>query len=130
MSDVSSSDYDPESDKSGDPKAPLLYKALSYIWGSVTDLHTINVLGPPLDGISSSHAAYQSSDARSDTKGYFTTIGIIQNLALALRHLRDSQRPRILWIDAICINQNDLPERSAEVRRMGDIYSTAWGVLV
>jgi hypothetical protein len=130
MSDVPSSDYDTESDKPGDPKAPPLYEALSYIWDSVTGLHTIKVLGPPLDSQSSSHAAYQSSDARGVTKGCFTTLGITQNLALALRHLRDSQRPRILWIDAICINQNDLPERSAEVRRMGDIYSTAWGVLV
>ena len=55
---------------------------------------------------------------------------ITPNLAVALRHLRDSRSEWILWIDAICINQNDLQEWSAEVRRMGDIFSIAWRTLI
>lgn len=47
----------------------------------------------------------------------------------------DSERKRadaehLLWIDAICINQDDLDERSQQVRLMKNIYSTAGRVLV
>ena len=30
-----------------------------------------------------------------------------------------------IWADAVCINQNDLDERSSQVSIMGDIYSSA-----
>jgi hypothetical protein len=36
----------------------------------------------------------------------------------------------VLWIDAICVNQQDLEERSSQVKRMPDIYSTATRVVV
>ncbi|KAI1125679.1 heterokaryon incompatibility protein-domain-containing protein [Nemania abortiva] len=39
---------------------------------------------------------------------------IMQNLKSALRHLRQVQGHRVLWIDAICINQTDLAERTAD----------------
>ncbi|KAK5651905.1 hypothetical protein OQA88_11564 [Cercophora sp. LCS_1] len=35
-----------------------------------------------------------------------------------------------LWVDALCINQDDPVERAAEVRRMRDIYGLAWSVVV
>jgi hypothetical protein len=35
-----------------------------------------------------------------------------------------------LWIDEICINQQDLEERSAQIAIMGDIYRAAQSVLV
>lgn len=35
-----------------------------------------------------------------------------------------------IWIDAICINQSSLGERSAQVRLMGDIYRAAKAVIV
>jgi Heterokaryon incompatibility protein (HET) len=34
------------------------------------------------------------------------------------------------WIDAICINQNDIEERNAQVKRMRDIYTQLSYVLV
>lgn len=51
------------------------------------------------------------------------------NLASALRHIR--ALPGLtggaleLWVDAICINQIDLQERSHQVELMGDLYSQA-----
>lgn len=39
-----------------------------------------------------------------------------------LRSVRRSDRPRTIWIDAVCINQSDLVERSQQVAIMADIY--------
>ncbi|KAI0840594.1 heterokaryon incompatibility protein-domain-containing protein [Hypoxylon sp. FL0890] len=47
------------------------------------------------------------------------------NLFLALRHLRSSTRPLALWVDAICINQNDVEERNIHVTLMSFIYKRA-----
>ncbi|KAH7240303.1 heterokaryon incompatibility protein-domain-containing protein [Fusarium redolens] len=38
--------------------------------------------------------------------------------------------PTLLWVDAICINQNDLDERAQQVTLMQEIYSRASSVLV
>ncbi|KAK5073001.1 hypothetical protein LTR64_000592 [Lithohypha guttulata] len=35
------------------------------------------------------------------------------------------QQAMMLWIDALCINQNDVLERNAQVRIMGDIFRSA-----
>lgn len=35
----------------------------------------------------------------------------------------------MLWVDAICINLEDLKERGHQVRQMGQIYKEAWEVL-
>jgi hypothetical protein len=53
-----------------------------------------------------------------------------RNLYCALRELRSTSSPRTLWIDAICINQSDVPERGFQVAQMGDIYSLAERVIV
>ncbi|KAL1864895.1 hypothetical protein Daus18300_007462 [Diaporthe australafricana] len=48
----------------------------------------------------------------------------------AILHLRHRNQPREIWIDAICINQADLAERSAQVQLMQHIYSKASRVVV
>lgn len=35
-----------------------------------------------------------------------------------------------LWVDAICINQENVPERNTQVQLMGDIYESASQVLI
>ncbi|EWG38414.1 hypothetical protein FVEG_14888 [Fusarium verticillioides 7600] len=55
------------------------------------------------------------------------------NLYFALTQLSRSARIRQgfkVWIDAICINQADIDERSQQVTRMRDIYQSAWQVLI
>ncbi|KAF2838112.1 hypothetical protein M501DRAFT_935863, partial [Patellaria atrata CBS 101060] len=49
---------------------------------------------------------------------------ISPNLDLALRTLRPSKAgtPKILWIDAICINQDDPREKNNQVPMMAKIY--------
>ncbi|KAI0413224.1 heterokaryon incompatibility protein-domain-containing protein [Xylaria grammica] len=87
------------------------YEALSYVWGSSNDLVDIDVNG----------VAFSAT----------------RNLHAALRRLREhipdegsNEDSRTLWIDAVCINQNDPEEKRHQVQLMGDIYSqTAHGLL-
>ena len=76
-----------------------VYDALSYEWGKA-----LTPTGILCDG------AYHR---------------ITVNLDLALRHFRKTTETRILWVDAICINQDDDVERTQQVTLMGDIYRTA-----
>lgn len=46
-------------------------------------------------------------------------------LAAALRRLRDANEERRIWIDAVCINQNDIAEKNEHVKMMGQIYAQA-----
>ncbi|KAG9499543.1 hypothetical protein J7337_007999 [Fusarium musae] len=60
-------------------------------------------------------------------------MAVTRNLYDALVQLRRCQRIRQgfkLWIDAICINQDDLIERGRQVTRMRDIYQSAWQVVI
>lgn len=75
------------------------YEALSYVWGSSKDLEHIVV-----DGF-----------------GFQVT----PRLHCALSNLRYSDRPRRLWVDAICISQSDDPERNAQVPLMREVYRNA-----
>src|SRR3569833_355799 len=52
------------------------------------------------------------------------------NLYWALRNLRRSTESRVLWVDALCINQKNLAERSSQVAQMVQIYSCAASVIV
>nr|OQO17991.1 hypothetical protein B0A51_14231 [Rachicladosporium sp. CCFEE 5018] len=45
------------------------------------------------------------------------------NTETVLKRVRHVDRERVLWIDAVCINQVDIHERSAQVVCMGGIYS-------
>ncbi|KAH7322425.1 heterokaryon incompatibility protein-domain-containing protein [Stachybotrys elegans] len=80
------------------------YDALSYVWGT------------------ESAASPMTIDGESFT--------ITKNLDIALRHLRHCKSDRTLWVDAICINQSDIPEREAQVKLMDRIYRSARTVLV
>lgn len=81
------------------------YYALSYTWGASEGHRTITVNGVP-------------------------GVAVTDNLFAALRRVRDLVRTRTLWVDAVSINQNDSIERSAQVQRMCQVYSSADRVLV
>ena len=58
------------------------------------------------------------------------SIAITANLAAALVQLRTADKPRALWIDQICINQDDVDERNKQVALMRKIYSKAENVVI
>ncbi|PGH11902.1 hypothetical protein AJ79_04594 [Helicocarpus griseus UAMH5409] len=52
------------------------------------------------------------------------------NLRAALRRLRYTNRRRLVWVDAICIDQSNRQERSHQVSLMRDIYRNAQRALI
>ncbi|KAH8743732.1 heterokaryon incompatibility protein-domain-containing protein, partial [Hyaloscypha finlandica] len=82
------------------------YEALSYMWGpkDVQTEHTIII----------------------DNSNFC----VRENLWLALQHLRLEAEIRMLWIDAICINQQDKLERGHQVSQMGIVFRRASKVIV
>ena len=92
-----------KADLNDDP--PPIYRALSYAWGDPKLTAEINIEG---------------------TEGP-TSIGM--NLSLAIRYIRRDGDDVVLWADALCINQNDVQERSDQVRKMGSVYEGATEVI-
>lgn len=86
------------------------YEALSYTWGDKN--------------------GDSSTSERVYIGRHWDILPITRNCANALRRLRYSGRSRKLWVDAICINQSDVDERSHQVGIMQSIYATAERVLI
>jgi Heterokaryon incompatibility protein (HET) len=79
------------------------YEALSYVWGDASKTTDI-VVGDHI-------------------------FSITENLYIALRHLRHEHDSRVLWADALCIDQKNVPERNEQVQIMWWIYQSARKVL-
>jgi predicted AAA+ superfamily ATPase len=47
---------------------------------------------------------------------------VTTNLGNALRYLRQDDKELIIWVDALCINQQDVNEKTRQVGMMGEIY--------
>ncbi|KAF5020014.1 hypothetical protein F66182_7950 [Fusarium sp. NRRL 66182] len=87
-----------------DSQSTYPYEALSYVWGSEEKPRSISI------------------------DNYDLPIG--QNLHDALSQLRYPLLERIIWIDAICINQGDTDEKGRQVQSMAKIYAKASRVIV
>ncbi|KAE9368055.1 HET-domain-containing protein [Stipitochalara longipes BDJ] len=96
------------------------FEALSYTWGSNTKSAVAYVMNQERTS-SEDITMEETTELRLD---------ITENLAEALRQLRHVDRPRMLWVDAISINQDDVTERNEQVLRMRDLYKYADRVLV
>ncbi|RYN79389.1 hypothetical protein AA0120_g10711 [Alternaria tenuissima] len=80
------------------------YDALSYTWGGADKNFTVTVNEKSLN--------------------------VTENLYLALQRLRSEHIDRVIWVDAICIDQNNIRERGHQVQQMCKIYSQAEEVVV
>ncbi|KAE8134931.1 heterokaryon incompatibility protein-domain-containing protein [Aspergillus pseudotamarii] len=85
-----------------------LYEALSYVWANDEDdvikSHRIEL---------NNHIFY-----------------VTPNLHAALVNLRNHHFDRVLWVDAICINQDDIAEKSKQIPLMRKIYAQADRVII
>lgn len=59
-----------------------------------------------------------------------TSVGITANLGEILRDIRDVNKSLTIWVDALCINQDDILERNQQVRVMGEIYRQASSTII
>jgi hypothetical protein len=59
-----------------------------------------------------------------------TQIAITESLFSALQFMRFETETHVLWMDAVCINQKNIPEKNDQVARMDSIYRNAEKVLV
>lgn len=81
------------------------FSALSYVWGSPDE------------------------EPRSIICGGITVL-VLPNVYLALQSLRDKLGTFTIWIDAICINQEDAEEKVHQIPLMGEIYAQSEFVYV
>jgi hypothetical protein len=92
-------------DFEGDPR----YTALSYVWGDHTDTVAIQVCGKEL---SVTRNLFKFLECHRDT------------------FLRNRSTEPLFWIDAICIDQSNIGERSRQVESMAEVYKKAQNVLI
>lgn len=88
------------------PDGPLHYEAVSYVW----------------DKDQTPYSVYVGKEKAA-------VVSVTRNLAVALFNLRYPDRPRRLWIDALCIDQSNDVEKGPQVAQMGTIYSFAAHVI-
>lgn len=82
-----------------DFRVPVSYTALSYTWGE------------------------PKFDAKFECDGYVKMI--TRSLESALRHFREEDRAVVLWVDQICIDQENKEEKGQQVPLMSRIYAFA-----
>jgi hypothetical protein len=80
------------------------YEALSYAWGDESSKRQISLSG--------------------------STKEVTGSLFDALSDLRYLEYERLIWVDPLCINQDDEDEKTKQIRLMGDIYSRARHVII
>ncbi|KAE9382101.1 hypothetical protein N431DRAFT_458641 [Stipitochalara longipes BDJ] len=66
---------------------------------------------------------HASLDDKPDYAAF--SVSVTRNLHSALEHLQYDKEVRIIWIDALCINQSDNEEKSWQVQLMREIYQHA-----
>ena len=81
------------------------FEAVSYVWGSRKRVQQLNC-------------------------GDDRLLPVTQSIYDALQRLRLPDRPRRLWADQVCINQDDVEERGQQVNLMNNVYRSARRVLV
>lgn len=79
------------------------FEAISYVWGDASKKTDIII---------------------NDILFYVT-----RSVDKTLRLLRRKYRRRVVWIDFVCINQHDVPEKNTQVPLLGRVYESASAVI-
>ncbi|KAK4888832.1 hypothetical protein LTR27_012293 [Elasticomyces elasticus] len=89
---------------------PAAYETISYAWGNPARSGCIEV-------------------RMKRRRRWSRQLRVPLNTEAALKRVRLVGRSRMVWIDAVCINQDDKLERSQQVAIMGSIYASSIGNL-
>lgn len=89
------------------PTEPVWYTALSYRWGDPS------LLGSPVEIGCPDHR-----------------IQVTKSLEEILLHVRKPEHSVMMWIDQICINQEDIEEKAMQIPLMSKIYGRALNTLI
>ncbi|KAI5917082.1 HET-domain-containing protein [Camillea tinctor] len=85
------------------------FYSISYAWGNASKTMPILLEGRPFDITINLYAALHQMRALENEMEYLYTY---------------------IWVDAICINQQDIEERSRQVPRIADIYAQSIQVII
>lgn len=93
------------------------YAALSYCWGDEPQDHTLSINGLPFQ-------------VTSNLLGALVEVASFFARPNDMSTLLDGARPRLLWVDAVCLNQEDKAEKSIQVQRMDGIFQNSTITLI
>ena len=96
------------------------YECISYCWGGLQDSENIAIL--PETSFSAFGPSLPTESAHM--------LPITKNLYTALQYLRANGEERVLWVDALCINQRNLSERGAQVAMMRQIFAKSTNTVI
>lgn len=96
------------------------YLALSYTWGVPDEAADYEIM------MSDYREVAENVSVSDDPASFY----VRHNLDGALRALRSEDRDVNVWVDALCINQQNVQEKTAQVARMDDVYSAAEAVCI
>jgi hypothetical protein len=97
------------------------YEALSYVWGTDEPTEEIKIREPKQSAIPS-----KSRFPKIQERSFY----VRPNLYAALRNFRSRKNYVDLWIDALCIDQENDEEKEIQIAMMEGIYSKATRVLI
>lgn len=113
-----------------DPPSLQGYRALSYVWGDPTDKLPLTIVDG--DALFTVYVTRNLSAAITDLMKPANAGA--ENIATppdgVYRFPNLGTAPLCLWVDAVCIDQSNDEERSAQVQIMGEIYARSCGALV
>ncbi|KAH8671796.1 heterokaryon incompatibility protein-domain-containing protein [Tricladium varicosporioides] len=98
-----------------EPHRPVTFAALSYVWGSPSTENSLQLDRENLDQL--------QKEAALDNKN------IPRVIADAIRLCNDLGE-RYLWVDRLCIVQDDQASKHAQIKAMSEIYSSATFTIV
>lgn len=96
------------------------YSAVSYAWGENTKTHSIRI-------VDYDRAKTSTEEGLQHKHVHTSILPITSSLDTCLRQFRTYKELRLtpLWIDQVCINQDDDEEKSCQIQLMKQIYSSS-----
>jgi hypothetical protein len=121
------------------------YYAISYVWGDDAATNEIFLQDVreecSLNTLLAAPEAEEQEVSLGESIGWFSTglrslhstrkmKHVRPNLHAALKRLRSANENQLVWVDALCIDQENSSEKSSQLPKMLEIYSKACGVCI